>query len=165
MHAIWLLFDQNDKKYLSEIISELSKKYESPIFTPHVTIYGLTNVEIKTLEKIVSDSIYEIPSFYIEKDTISFSDHFWKTLFVDFRPNSSMLKINNNLTKNLSKFNEYTFSPHTSLIYKNMIQTEKQELIKNISIKKSFKITSIGIQEFSEQIENWKIVQEYPLIS
>ena len=87
MHAIWLLFDQNDEKYLSEIISELSKKYESPIFTPHVTIYGLTNVEIKTLEKIVSDSVYEIPSFYIEKDTISFSDHFWKTLFVDFRPN------------------------------------------------------------------------------
>jgi len=46
-----------------------------------------------------------------------------------------------------------------------VIQTEKQKLTKNIKIKKSFKITSIGIQEFSEQIKNWKIVQEYPLIS
>jgi len=163
MYAIWFLFEKNDDEYLSQIISKLSNQFRSPIFTPHVTVYGLVDTSLQELDKIILDSIHSTKSFNIEKNTISFSEDFWKTLFIDFNSNGSMLKINKNLIKHLSRFGKYEFKPHTSLIYKEMNNEEKQRLSDNLEIKNSFKITGIGIQEFSERIEDWKIIQEYPL--
>jgi len=74
-----------------------------------------------------------------------------------------MLKINKHLTKYLSRFSKYEFKPHASLIYKEISQEEKQRLVDSLEIKNSFKITGIGIQKFSERIENWKITREYKL--
>ena len=163
MYAIWCLFEKNDKEYLSEIISKLSNQYGSPIFTPHVTVYGLVDTSLEVLDKIVLDSINSTKSFDIEKNTISFSEDFWKTLFIEFNSNASMLKINKNLTKHLSEFAKYELKPHASLIYKEMNHEEKQGLSDTLEIKNSFHITGIGIQEFSERIEEWKIIREYQL--
>jgi hypothetical protein len=163
MYAIWFLFEKSDDEYISQIISKLSNQYGSPIFTPHVTAYGLVDAELETIDKIVSESIDSIKSFDIEKNNISFSDDFWKTLFIDFNSNASMLKINTHLTKHLSKFSKYEFKPHASLIYKEMNDVEKQKLSDSLEIKNSFKISGIAIQEFFECIEEWKIVREYSL--
>lgn len=163
MYAIWLLFEKNDEKYISEIISEISKHHESPIFMPHVTVYGLINAKLETINDIILESIKGIKSFNIEKNTISFSDDFWKTVFIDFNLNSSMLKINKKLTEHLSRFTKYEFKPHTSLIYKEMNHEQKQKIGNEIDIKNNFKINRIAIQKFSECIEEWKIIQEYSL--
>ena len=74
-----------------------------------------------------------------------------------------MVKINKNLTKHLSEFAKYELKPHASLIYKEMNLEEKQRLSDTLEIKNSFKITGIGIQVFSERIEEWKVVREHKL--
>jgi len=163
MYAIWFLFEKNDQEYFSQIISKLSNQYRSPIFTPHVTAYGLIDAELEELDEIILDSINSIHSFNIEKNTISFSDDFWKTLFVEFNSNDEMQEINKNLTQHLSKFATYELKPHASLIYKEMSTEEKQRLSDTLEIKNSFKITGIGIQLFSERIDEWKIVREHQL--
>ena len=163
MYAVLFLFEKNDEEYLSQIISKLSNQYGTPIFTPHVTVYGLVDTSLEELDKIVLDSIDGTKSFNIKKNTISFSDYLGKTLFIDFNSNASMIKINKHLTKHLSKFSKYEFKPHASLIYKEMNNEEKQRLANNLEIKNSFKITDIVIQEFPERIEDWKIVREYQL--
>ena len=163
MYAVLFLFEKNDKEYLSQIISKLSNQYESPIFTPHVTAYGLVDTSLEVLDKIILESINGTKSFNIKKNTISFSDDFWKALFIDFNSNDNMLKINKHLTKHLSRFSKYEFKPHASLIYKEISQEKKQRLANNLEIKNSFKITGIGIQVFSERIEEWKITREHKL--
>jgi len=163
MYAIWFLFEKNDQEYISQIISKLSNQYGSPIFTPHVTAYDNIDAELEAIDKIVLDSIHSTKSFDIEKNTISFSDYFWKALFIDFNSNPSMIKINKHLTKYLSEFSKYEFKPHASLIYKEMTTEEKQRISDTLEIKNSFKITRIGIQESSDGIEGWKIVREYQL--
>jgi len=163
MYAIWFLFEKNDQEYFSQIISKLSNQYGSPIFTPHVTVYGLIDTELEELDEIILDSINGIHSFNIEKNILSFSDDFWKTLFVEFNSNDEMQEINKNLTQHLSKFATYELKPHASLIYKEMSTEEKQRLSDTLEIKNSFKITGIGIQLFSERIDEWKIVREHQL--
>jgi len=112
---------------------------------------------------MVSESINGVRSFEIEKNNISFSDDFWKTLFIDFNSNPNMLKINNYLASHLSESNKYEFKPHASLIYKEIPTEEKQKLSDTLEIKNSFKITGIGIMEFPKRIEEWKIIREYQL--
>ena len=163
MYAVFLLFEKNDKEYLTQIISKLSNQYGSQFFTPHVTVYGLVDTSLEELDEIILNSIEGIKSFNIEKNIISFSDDFWKTLFIEFKPNDNMLEINKNLTQHLSKFAKYEFKPHASLIYKEMSNDEKQKLSETIQIKNSFKIIGIGIEVYSERIEEWKIIREHQL--
>ena len=162
MFALWYLFDQDDENYLTEIINNLAKKYGAPSFVPHITAYGLVNIDLKILNNEILETIQKIKSFSVETNTINFSDDFWKTLFVEILPSKHLVKINNNLTKNLSQFSKYEFLPHISLIYKNMEKNQKQFLAESLVMKKNFKIIGMGIQQFSENINEWKLIRRYP---
>lgn len=161
MFAIWYLFDKDDTTYLFRIIKELAKKYHSTIFVPHITAYGLIDIDLKTLDEKIISVIKEIKSFTIEKKRISVSKNFWKTLFIEIESNKHFIKINNNLTEQFFQYTKYEFVPHVSLIYKNMKSYQSQFLVENLKIKKNFRIVGMGIQQFSKNIEEWKIVREY----
>ena len=76
-------------------------------------------------------------------------------------PNTHLIKINNNITQQLSQFTKYEFLPHVSLLYKNIEISQKQFLVDNLDIKKNFRIVGMGIQQFSKNIEEWKLVRKY----
>ena len=164
MYAIWFVFEKKDTKYFSDIIKELSKQYNSQPFAPHITAYGLVDVDIDELDKIVSDSIQGEKQVTIEKNNVSYSDVFWKTLFVEFQPNEQLERINKKLTESLESFSKYEFIPHVSLIYKKMDQEEQEKLANFINIKEHFKVTGMWIQKFNEDIEKWKIVRKYEFV-
>ena len=63
----------------------------------------------------------------------------------------------------LQKIETDVLNPHISLIYKNMPSNYKKEIIKNLKLKKQFKINSISILNYSNKIENWKIVEKFIL--
>jgi len=159
--AVWYLFDKDDENYLCEIIGNLAKKYNSSSFIPHITAYGLLDIDLKILDKEIFKTIQGVNSFSVDVATINFSDNFWKSFFIEILPNKHFTKINNSLTKKLSQFSKYSFSPHISLLYKHLEQSQKQFLTKSIDIKKNFRITGMGIQEFSQNIDKWKLVKSY----
>ena len=161
MYAIWLVFEKNDTFYFSNIIKELSTQYNSQVFEPHITAYGLIDVDLDELDKIVADSIQGEKQFVVEKSKVLYSDDFWKTLFVEFKPNIQFERISKKLTKSLELFSKYEFKPHVSLIYKKMNQDEQKKLSSSMNIKEHFKITGMLIQQFNEDIEKWKIVRKY----
>ena len=161
MFAIWFTFDQNDEHYFSEKIQELSVKYGSQSFVPHITAYGLVEIELDELDEIVSNSIKNEERFNVQKMKISFSEDYWKTLYVDFHVNDSLQRINKKLSESLESFNKYEFKPHASLIYKQMDKEVKEKLSNSIIIKDNFIVSGMCIQEFSEDISKWKIVRKY----
>jgi len=161
MYAIWFVFEKNDTEYFSKIIQELSIQYKSQAFAPHITAYGLVDVDLDELDEIVTNSIQGEKQFTIEKSIISYSDVFWKTLFVEFSPHTQLDRINGKLTESLESFSKYEFIPHTSLIYKKMNQDEQKKLANTISIKENFKVTGMWIQQFHEDMDKWKIVRKH----
>ena len=164
MYAIWFVLEKNDTEYFTNIINELSTKYNAQPFKPHITAYGLVDVDLEELDKIVAKSIQGEKQFVIKKSNISYSDVFWKTLFVEFQPNEQLERINKKLTKSLQSFCKYDFIPHVSLIYKKMKESEQKKLADTIEIKEKFKVNAMWIQKFHEDIDKWKIVRKYELV-
>ena len=160
MYAIWYIFERNDEEKIKKNIIEISERYKTPVFLPHITAYGLIKTDLESIEKSVLESIKNIKPFTVKKKSISVSNNFWKTVFIEFENNSNMIEINKKLEKKFLKFSKYTFEPHTSLIYKNMNLEEKQNIIENIELEDNFKIDSIGILKFSESISKWKIIKK-----
>lgn len=163
MYAIWLLLDDKDTIYIKDIINELSLKFDSPKFIPHITIYGLVDIDYLTVEKIVRNSISEATSFFVRKSELKYSDNFWKSLFIDIKRNKELYLLNMKLKLELYKFNKYKFSPHISLMYKNLNKTEKVKILQNLKIKNKFRINKMAILKFLEKISEWKIVQIFHL--
>lgn len=163
MYAIWLTFCKNDEKYMSKIIKDLAQNHNAPVFVPHITIYGLVNIDIKLLEKFVKYSIEGCNQSSVTKLGISHSSDMWKTVFIKIKKNPVLLKINTRLEENLQKYSTYKFSPHISLIYKNMKNSEKIQIINELKIKNSFTVNEIAIQKFSQDVPKWKIIKKYQL--
>ena len=165
MYAIWFVFEKDDREYVSNIIKELNAQYKSQIFVPHITAYGLVDADLDVLDKIVLNSIKGEKPFTVEKKSISYSDDFWKTVFVEIHPNKELVRIHDRLTKSLASFGKYEFEPHVSLIYKKMNPEQKKNLIASLDVKNRFKINGICIMQFSEDISKWMIVRQYNLDS
>ncbi len=163
MFVIWFTFQKDDEEFLQEIINELSKKYNSVSFKPHITAYGFVNIKLDKISKICRDISARFEPFNVEFLNISYSDDFWKTLFVNLKTSMIMSEIHNNLRNKFQKVENYVFEPHISLIYNNMSNNDKKEISKNIKLKKQFRIDSISILHYSDKIENWKIVEKFIL--
>ncbi len=163
MFAIWLLPIKEDVEYLKKIIKNLSQKYNSPEFLPHITIYGLVNIKMELLNKVINYSITNLKPFKVRKMSLGHSDNLWKTLFIKIKPNKALLLINRRLTNRLSRYADYNFTPHISLIYKNMSAGERIKIINTIKMKDEFTLDKIAILEFSEDVSEWSILKSIKL--
>ena len=163
MFAVWFLFGKEDTRYLEHIIKDLAAQYDSPFFMPHMTVYGLVDSNLETLDNLILESIKDVKPFLVEKNSISYSDDFWKTLFIEIKQNLHLNNINEKLKNGLSKLSNYEFSPHISVIYKKMTENEQKFVAQNINVKNDFLVSKIVIHEFSNNVEDWKIVKEYDL--
>ena len=52
MFAIWFLFGKEDGRYLEHIIKDLATQHNSPFFIPHITVYGLVNTDLETIDNL-----------------------------------------------------------------------------------------------------------------
>ena len=163
MFAVWLLFGKEDTRYLENIIKDLAAQHNSPFFMPHLTVYGLVDINLETLDNLILESIKDIKPFLVEKYSISYSDDFWKTLFIEIKQNLHLNSINEKLKNGLSKFSDYEFLPHISIVYKKMTENEQKFIAQNINVKNDFLVSKIVIHEFSNNVEEWKIIKEYDL--
>ena len=163
MFVTWLTFQKDDEDFLQDIINELSKKYNSVSFEPHITACGLSNIELDKISKICENISARFEPFNVEFLNISYSDDLWKTLFVNLKTSMIMNEIYDNLRNEFQKIEKYVFEPHISLIYKNMSTSDKKEISKNLKLKKQFRIDSISILHYSDKIENWEIVEKFIL--
>jgi 2'-5' RNA ligase len=154
MYAIWLTFSQNDKKYLRKIITNIAKKYHAPEFEPHITIYGLIDIEINLIKKILKKIARNNKSFITTKTKILQSNNLWKTIYIELENQKEFTKIYQNLKE---------FNPHISLVYKILSSTEKIQIINQLDIKKEFTIEQIVILKFFPEIEKWEIIEKYDL--
>lgn len=163
MYAIWLLFSDNDTSYLEKIITNLNLKYNLPKFIPHITIFGLMNLEKEKISEIIEKNLPEFTSFTVNTSKINYSDDKWRSIFIEIQKNVEITLINNKFNYEFKIFEEKNFFPHISLMYNFMNNIEKLKIIKNAKIKKEFIIDKIAILKFSEEIVNWEIVKEFNL--
>ena len=163
MFVIWLLPNKEDSKYLSNIIEILSQKYDFPKFFPHITAYGYVNFELPIIRDVIKKSIDGLEPFTVVRSDLKYSDNIWQTIYFDLKPNSFLSRIYKIIDNYLGKNESFSFYPHFSLIYKNMNDSEKQQIIAELILKNEFVIDIIAIMKFSNNIEEWKIIETYPI--
>jgi 2'-5' RNA ligase len=152
-YSIWLTPSKEDEAYFSSVIQELADEYDASVFYPHCTLYSpVTDFSLaqSILEKIVLNPIQVTPI------GISQSDNIWKTVFIELELSVELQFLKREIESIFLL--PYSFSPHISLIYKELADEEKESIISKLDVKNSYKMDAIRIVRTGNTIPNWKTV-------
>jgi len=162
----WLIPAEPARSYFRSLISDLARRFDAPVFEPHVTLY-VTQPGNENPADVLRKIFRNIEPPRLSIPAIKYSDEFTKTLFVEFQPDESLARLNGKLRAASASRPEYQLNPHLSLIYKTMSSETKVQLANSLRIPSDdvrFDSTKAVISpariESRADVEAWRVVAE-----
>ena len=162
MISIWLIPAREDAQYIQVIIDNLSINYQAPVFSPHCTLYSPIDLPKAEVKKILERSAKYMKSFYVKNIMISDTEDLWKTIFIELLRSSELEQLQQEVISQFQVEQPYKFSPHISLLYKEIPDKIKEDIIRNLQVKNSFKMDKIAAVRTGPNVDNWETVVEIP---
>jgi 2'-5' RNA ligase len=162
----WLIPAEPMRSYFSGMISDLARRFNAPLFEPHVTLY-VTESGNESPREVLKETLRNIKPPSLSVTAINYSDEFTKTLFVEFRPDESLARLNAKLRAGSVSQPEYHLNPHLSLIYKTMASETKVQLANSLRLPfdgvrfdSAKAVISPARIESRADVEAWRVVAE-----
>ena len=162
--AYWLIPSEPARSFFQLIINDLARRYNAPVFEPHVTIHvGADRAD--AAEKALADAGRECKLIGLTPLGIDQSDEFIKTLFVQFAMSAELRKTNDIIRKAANDSSQYELKPHLSLLYKNLAAPTRRELAASINVPFSEAtfdaikaVRCVSPAESGADVEAWHVV-------
>ena len=162
--AYWLIPSGPAHSFFQRIINDLARRYNAPVFEPHVTIHAGAH-RADAAKNALGDAARECKLIGLTPLGIDQSDEFIKTLFVDFPMSAELRTINDMIREAANDSSRYELKPHLSLLYKNLAAPIRRELAASINVPFS-EVTFDAIKavrcvspaESGADVEAWHVV-------
>jgi 2'-5' RNA ligase len=165
----WLIPAEPARSHFHSLIQDLARRFHAPVFEPHVTLY-VTEPGNENPADVLKDTLHKIKPPSLSITAVNYSDEFTKTLFVEFRPDGSLARLNGKLRASSASGPEYQLHPHLSLIYKTMSRETKMQLANSLRLPfddvrfdSAKAVISPAKIESRADVEAWRIVAEQRL--
>ena len=156
--SIWLLLEKESRSNYRKITKSISKRLEGPIFEPHCTIYGHTNIDLEDLKVIITKLVIKNNQFSTSAKKIIIGNSFFKSLYIKIDSNPKLQDLNDICKKRLSLLKKYKFDPHLSLAYGLFEKEKVHNVMKNIIIPKYVVFSGISIVKTGRDVKKWETV-------
>jgi len=162
--AYWLIPSEPAHSFFQGIIDDLARRYDAPVFEPHVTIHvGADRAD--AAKNALGAAARECKLIGLKPFGIDQSDEFIKTLFVQFVMSAELSKINGIIRKATNDWSQYELKPHLSLLYKNLAVATRYELAASINVPLSEMtfdaikaVRCVSPTQTSADVEAWRVV-------
>lgn len=168
--SIWLAPQSADYLELDRLIVELSDRYETLKFEPHLTLYSGACKDRDFCSRMIAEAAAGTGAITLTIGGIHATAEFFKTLFIEFEDSSRLSDLNRKIKAALNQDSGYTLKPHLSLMYKELKIDRKLEVARTISISKTaivfdeIKLVSPGNKALGwRDVENWEVWFKSPL--
>jgi 2'-5' RNA ligase len=160
MYCTWITFDSSD---LTEIIIKLAKKYNNPVFQPHCTLIGKTDISLPRMKSAIINLIDNYKMIELHPNKIAYSDYLWQALYIELKELQTLTKWHEHICNLLSINPDKDYIPHISLMYNKLSLKEKKIISSKIKLKSVYKIHSIQIVECGKNIDGWNVAFEFKI--
>ncbi len=164
-YSLWLMPSGIVYNKLSKMMSELSYKYATPHFEPHVTLLGrLTGNEEEIISK-ASKLANCIRPYELRLNEVDFLDEYFRCLFIKAEATEPVLSANSSARKIFNRKQDPEYMPHLSLMYGNFSPEVKRRIVTEIGSDFNLKFDVMSIYLFStgDNVEEWRKVKEFAL--
>jgi 2'-5' RNA ligase len=128
-YSLWLMPVGDLYHWLVDTIFELSRKYSTPTFEPHVTLLGrITGPE----REVVSNSAelaQRISPFTIRLTRVDYLDRYYRCVFVRVAASGPLLKAHRAAREIFDLEKSPAFMPHLSLMYGDLARDVKEKIV------------------------------------
>ena len=127
--SLWLIPSGAVYTELAALISRLSRSYGTPSFEPHVTLLsGIALAEPLLFAK--TQQLAELISpFQVKLTTVDYQDEYFRCLFIRADPDGALRQANATAKVLFERPEEPPYMPHLSLLYGDLPQAKKEEII------------------------------------
>ena len=163
--AYWLLPERAARKVFAENIRDLARRFETPVFVPHVSVFIAPEDT-----RHPTEVLRELGAVTIELtiDRIQFSEQFTKTLFVQFERSVPLQELGDRIWKASGARERYVIDPHLSLLYARLAAEKKIALVDEIK----FPFREVGFSSIcamrcarptatAKEVEQWRLLAPY----
>ena len=157
MYCIWLTFDSSD---LSEIITKLARKYNGPVFQPHCTLVGKTDILLTRMKSAIINLIDKYKPIDVHPEKFGYTNYLWRTLYIELKEKQILTNWHEHICDLLSINCDKDYLPHISLMYNSVSLKEKKRLSGKIKLKSVYEIYSIQIVDCSGKVDEWNPIFE-----
>jgi len=169
--AYWLIPSEPAHSFFQRIINDLARRYDAPVFEPHVTIHVGADRD-DAAKNALHNAARECKLIELAPCRIDQSDEFIKTLFVEFAMNAELRKINGIIRQAADDSSHYQLKPHLSLLYQNLAAATRRELAASINVPLSEvtfdtikAVRCVSPTESGADVEAWHVVAAASLSS
>jgi len=164
-YSIWLIPTDNIYKKLHQIVLQLSKKYSTPSFEPHIT---LLDGFLGSKEEILSNTeqlTHLIRPFTIRLTHADYLDQYFRCLFLRAEKTIELMNANDKAREIFNRKQDPKFMPHLSLMYGDFTPETKEQIIETIDreFNISFNVRSIHLFSTDGKPKDWYRVGEFSL--
>jgi 2'-5' RNA ligase len=167
--AYWLIPSEPARSFFQSLINDLARRYNAPLFEPHVTIHVGANCT-DTVDEALSKAARGCERIVLQALEVSGSSEFIKTLFVQFALNTQLQQLNRSIRTAAQDSSDYHLNPHLSLLYKRMSIQDRRLLTHSIEVPfpeitfDSLKaVRCVSPSQSRADVEAWRVVAEKPL--
>ncbi|AMJ62416.1 2'-5' RNA ligase family protein [Bosea sp. PAMC 26642] len=126
IHSIWLMPCSADGAILSDIAAGLSHRFGTPLFTPHLTMKGDSDLPLPTLEAEIAQAAAETAGFSEAVAEIETGEAYFRSFYARFAVTPALAKLKQQLDGQATD----VFLPHVSLLYGPVAAEQKAEAAK-----------------------------------
>ena len=160
IHSIWLMPAPQDGEFLATIVADLSRRFGTPLFTPHLTVRGDTDMTLAALAAEVAQAAGAIAAFSEAVTGIETSETFFRSFYARFAIAPALAA----LKQRLDGQAQDAFIPHVSLLYGPVEAAAKAAAAAEISAKLSgrtirFDRLCVVTSGQDVPIDRWHIVE------
>lgn len=166
IHSLWLMPAPADEALLAGIIRDLSDRFATPLFAPHLTLQGDTETTPAMLERAIAAAAETVEAFAEPVSVVEGSDAYFRSFYARFAVSPGLAK----LKQALDSKGFASFMPHVSLLYGEVEAAAKAAAISEINTRlagRAIRFDRIGIVTSGQDvpIADWRVVASAALRS
>ena len=167
--AYWFIPAEPAYSYFRSIIDDLARRYDAPVFEPHVTLHaGADRADLA--QQALEQSARECRSIKLKPIGVQQSDQFVQTLFVQFELSAELRRVKKIICDAARDSLQYQLKPHLSLLYKKMEAAIRRELatstvvpFSDIIFDRLKVVRCVSPTQCRVDIESWRVMAEAEL--
>ena len=160
--SVWLEPCRTDTVRYRKLISECCDKFSSPVFDPHITLFGRVGIEPESTFSFFEDLIRNHTPFSLKTLGVTTGEPPWKSLFIQLEACEALLNLQAKIYDLFKTLRHYTFDPHLSLAYGDL--TINQNEMDAIPLTERIRFSAVALVMTPDTIDDWKIIKKYSLV-
>jgi len=159
-YSLWLMPKGEVRRRLAEAILDLSGKYSTSAFEPHVTLAGSIVGPARDVESKIKDLARRIPPFTIRLTTVEGLEEYFRCLFIRVAQTRPIMSANEAAREIFRLPKRPAFMPHLSLLYGSLPSKEKERIIASLGrrFELEFKAATLHLYLIKREPEAWRRV-------